>query len=158
MTLLAPRSPSPRLAKTGVVGGIALVVLLAYAVPFLGFVASLTLPLLTHLARRHLWPEASSARSLLWSLLAWVGLWLPGVVGFFTTGDGVSTTWLMLPLCAPTGLGAVLLPALAAAATCLAGLYGATVTRTGWTWVLAAWLAPWTHFLVFALLPHEFVC
>jgi len=95
--------------------------------------------------------------------VAWAGLWLPGVIGFLAQGFyassvEVSTTWLLLPLCAPTGLSAVLLPALAAAVTCLAGMYVAAVSRNGWAWVITAWLAPWVHFLVFSQLPHEFFC
>lgn len=163
MSLLLPRNPSTRVAQAGVVGGAALLVFIAYTVPPFGLLASLGLPYLTHTARRQLWPEASTTRSLVWSLLAWAGLWLPGVIGFLAQGFyassvEVSTTWLLLPLCAPTGLSAVLLPALAAAVTCLAGLYVAAVSRNGWAWVITAWLAPLVHFLVFSQLPHEFFC
>lgn len=145
------------------IAGIAILVLVAYAAPFFGLVASLCIPFVTHMFRRHLWPEASNIHSISWSLLAWVGLWLPAVVGFITPGffaDGVdvSTSWLIIPLCAPTALSAVVVPALAATVTCLAGLLGAVVTRRGWLWVVAAWLAPWVHYLVFLQLPHEFLC
>ena len=147
--------------------GIATLVFIAYALPFFGLLISLLLPFVTHTARPHLWPAAPTARSLAWSALAWVGLWLPGLVTLFTPvlggteGDGgfePSTLWLVLPLCAPDSLAAVLLPALAAAATCLAGLLGAVATRRGWAWVAAAWLAPWVHQLVTAQIPHEFFC
>ena len=163
MTLFLPRNPSARLAQTGLVFGIAMLVLIAYAMPFVGLLTSLCLPFVTHTSRRHLWPEASNTYSIVWSLLAWAGLWLPGLVDFFTpafyaAGVEVSTTWLIIPLCGPTGLSAVLVPALAAAVTCLAGLLGAVVTRRGWSWVVAAWLAPWVHYLVFSQLPHEFFC
>ncbi|MBA2560617.1 MAG: hypothetical protein H0V07_12185 [Propionibacteriales bacterium] len=163
MTLFLPRHPSARSARTGVVFGIAVLVLIAYAVPFFGLLASLCLPFVTHTSRRHLWPEASNTYSIVWSLLAWAGLWLPGLVDFFTpafdaAGMEVSTTWLIIPLCAQTGLSAVLVPALAAAVTCLAGLLGAVVTRRGWSWVVASWVAPWVHYLVLSQLPHEFFC
>ena len=147
--------------------GIAGLVFVAYAVPFLGFLASLCLPFVTHKARRWLWPEATSGLSIAWSVMAGVGLWLPGLLSLFTPmlagseeggGFEASTLWLVMPLCAPDNLAAVLLPALAAAVTCLAGLLGAVATRRGWPWVAAAWLAPWVHQLVFTQFPHEFIC
>ena len=73
-------------------------------------------------------------------------------------GVEASTLWLILPLCAPDGLKALLLPAVAAALTCLAGLAGAIAARRGWLWVGAAWLAPWVHQLVFSQIPNEFFC
>lgn len=144
-----------------------MLVFIAYALPFFGFFASMCVPLLTHAARRYLWPETPSAYSIAWSVMAWVGLWLPAVLSFFTPalagpeeggGFEVSTMWLVIPLCAPDSLNALLLPALAAAVTCLAGLLGTVATRRGWPWLAAAWLAPWVHHLVFAQIPHEFVC
>lgn len=162
MARLLPRNRSARLAQTRVVLGVTMLVLIAYAIPVVGLLASMLLPLVTHKARRYLWPEASNTHSIVWSLLAWAGLWLPGLVDFFTaafsaTGVEVSTAWLILPLCGPTG-PAVPIPALAAAVTCLAGLLGTVVTGRGWSWVIAAWLAPWVHLLVFSWLPHEFIC
>ena len=162
--MTTPRQrPSARQARSGVAFGIAALVLVGYATPLLGPLVCLGLPFLTHSLRRRLWPEASIGRSIAWSLLAWVGLWLPGLVGLFTqvfspAGVEVSTSWLLIPLCAPQNIGAVLLPAMAAALTCLAGLMGAVRTRRGWWWVAAAWLAPWVHSLVFSRLPHEFFC
>lgn len=143
--------------------GIALLVLIAYALPFFGFLASLCLPFVTQTYRRHLWSKASSTYSMAWSLLAWAGLWLPGLVHFFTpafyeVGVEVSIAWLIIPLCEPIGLNAVLVPASAAAVTCLVGLLGAVATRHAWPWVAAAWLAPWVHYLVFSQIPHEFLC
>lgn len=167
MTLSLPRNPSARLARAGVIFGLAMLVLIAYALPFFGLLASLCLPFVTHASRRHLWPDASNTHSITWSLLAWVGLWLPGLLSVFTPvfagseGDGgleVSTVWLVIPLCAPDSLNAVLLPALAAAVTCLAGLLVTVAARWGWPWVAAAWLAPWVHYLVFTQIPHEFFC
>lgn len=163
MTITLPRDPAARLAQTAAAFGIAVLVFVAYAMPLIGFLASLCLPFATHTLRRYLWPEASNAHSVVWSLLAWAGLWLPGLVGIFTpalsgAGVDVSTTWLIIPLCAPTSVSAVLVPALAAALTCLVGLLGAVEVRRGWLWVVAAWLAPWVHYLVFSQLPQEFFC
>ncbi len=146
--------------------GIAVVVFLAYALPLLGFLASLSLPFLTHAARRHLWPEARPASSIAWSLMGWAGLWAPALLGLVAGmvtapedgGSAVSTMWLVIPLCTPDGLLAVLLPALAAAVTCLAGLLGAVATRCGWTWVAAAWIAPLAHDLVLNQISHNFLC
>lgn len=166
MTLSLLRNPSARMARTGVVLGIAVLVLFAYALPFLGFLASLCIPVVTHKARRYLWPATLRNQSIAWSVVAWAGLWLSGLVSIFapvlsgSEGGGLeaSTLWLVMPLCAPDNLGAVLLPALAAAVTCLAGLLGAVATRRAWPWVAAAWLAPWVHQLVFVQMPHEFIC
>jgi hypothetical protein len=167
MTFFVLRTRSPRLAWTGVPCGVAVLVFVAYALPFFGFLASLALPCITHAARRYLWPEASGTQSIIWSLMAWAGLWLPALLGIFALvtagsemvgGLTVSTMWLVMPLCAPDNLNALLLPALAAAVTCLAGLLGAAATRRGWTWVAAAWLAPWMHYLISAQIPHEFFC
>lgn len=157
------RNPSAHLAQTGAAFGVAMVVFIAYSMPLIGFLASLCLPFATHTLRRYLWPEASNAHSMSWSVLAWAGLWLPGLVGIFTSafndaGVDISTTWLIIPLCAPTGISTVLVPALAAAVTCLVGLLAAAKTRRGWLWVVAAWLTPWVHYLVFSELPHEFFC
>ena len=163
MTFSLPRNPTPSAARAGVLFGITMLVLIAYGLPFFGLLASLCVPLATHASRRHLWPEASTTSSLVWSLTAWAGLWLPGLVDLFTpafhaAGVEVSTTWLIIPLCAPSELSAVLLPALAAAVTCLAGLLGAVATRRGWPWVVAAWLAPWVHYLTLSWIPHHFFC
>lgn len=167
MTLSVMPTKPPRLAWTGVSCGIAVVVFVAYATPFVGFLASMSLPFVTHTARRHLWPEASPARSIIWSLMAWIGLWLPALVSLVVlvsigseVGDGfeISTMWLVMPLCAPDTLNALLLPAAAAAVTCLAGLLGAAATRSGWLWIAAAWVAPWVHFLISTQIPHGFFC
>lgn len=167
MTFSLSLDRSARPARMGVVLGIAALVLMTYAMPILGLLASVCVPLVTHRCRRHLWPDASFRQSLVWSLLAWVGLWLPGLLGFLTTvfagsvgdlGSGISTVWLVLPLCAPDSLNAVLLPALAASATCLVGLLSTVATRRGWLWVAAAWLAPWVHQLAFSQIHVDFFC
>ncbi len=167
MTFFVLRTRSPRLARAGVPCGIAVLVFTAYALPLIGFLASLSLPFVTHAARRYLWPETSRAHSIVWSLMAWVGLWLPALLSLFAlvstgtevvVGPRVSTMWLVMPLCAPDNLNALMLPALMAAVFCLAGLLCAAATRRAWPWVAAAWLAPWVHYLVFSQIPHEFFC
>ena len=167
MTPFLLSNPSARFTRPGVLFGIAMLVFVAYALPFLGLLVSLALPFVTHTARGYLWPDAPSGHSITWSLMAWAGLWLPSLLSIFTQvfagsegGGGleVSTLWLVMPLCAPDSLNAVILPALAAAATSLAGLLGAVTTRRAWPWIVAAWLAPWVHQLVSAQIPHEFFC
>jgi hypothetical protein len=167
MTPSLLRNPPARLAQAALLCGITMLVFIAYALPFFGFLASLWLPFVTHKARRYLWPGTSRDKSIAWSVMAWAGLWASGVLSLFSPvlagpeeggGFEASTMWLVIPLCAPDGLSAVLLPALAAAMTCLVGLLGVVATRRGWLWVAAAWLASGVHFLVFAQIPHEFVC
>ncbi|MGL5808933.1 MAG: hypothetical protein ACRCYQ_03210 [Nocardioides sp.] len=165
MTLPTLPTPSARAARTEVLCCIAALVFVSYAVPFFGPLASLSLPFATHAARRHLWPQASRGYSVAWSVMAWAGLWLSGLLGALAVSAGpeggqfeTSTLWLVVPLCAPDNLTAVLLPAVAAAAISAAGLFGALATRCGWLWVAAAWLAPWVHYLVFTQIPHQFVC
>ena len=167
MTPSPLRTQPARLAQAGLLCGVAMMVFIAYALPVFGFLASMGLPFMTHKARRYLWPQTSRGSSLAWSVMAWAGLWVSGLLSTFATvldgpGEGggfeVSTQWLVIALCAPDSLNAVLLPALAAAVTCLAGLLGAVTTRHAWPWVAAAWLAPWVHYLVFAQIPNEFFC
>jgi hypothetical protein len=106
---------------------------------------------------------------LIWSLIAWLGLWLRGLLSVFTPvfagsaaeGDSFepSIVWLVIPLCTPDSLTAVLLPALAVAVTCFAGLLGTVTTRRAWPWVATAWLAPWVHHAVFSqTAAHGWVC
>ena len=161
-TPATPAAPTTR-ARAGVVAGAVLLVLLTYAAPFYGVALSLTLPLLTHARRRYLWPSASRRASLLCSLLAWLGLWLPAVVDFTTplfydAGIQLSTSWLLIPLCAPDRLAAWFVPAAAAAVVGALGLAGAMARGHPWPWLAAAWLAPWAHLAVFSLMSTEFVC
>ncbi len=44
LTTMLPRNPSARLAQTGAAFGIATVVFIAYAMPLIGFLASLCFP------------------------------------------------------------------------------------------------------------------
>ena len=167
MTLSLLRNPPARVARAGVLLGVMMLVFIAYALPFFGLFASLGIPFVTHSSRRSLWPQASDTSSKAWSVLAWAGLWLPALLSFFTTvfagseeGGGLeaSTLWLVMPLCAPDSLNALLLPAVAAAVTCLAALSGAVATGRGWLWVAAAWLAPWVHQLAYSQVPNDFFC
>ena len=157
-----PAAPATR-ARAGIFTGVVLLVLLTYAAPFYGVTLSLILPFLTHAKRRHLWPSTSRRTSLLCSLLAWVGLWLPAVVDFTTplfyeAGVQISTSWLIIPLCGPDSLTAWFVPAAAAAVVCALGLAGAMAHGRPWPWLAAAWLAPWAHLAVFSLMSTEFVC
>lgn len=149
--------------RSVVVLGIATLVAIAYAVPFYGFPISLCIPVVTHKARHHLWPDASKTASKRLSIAAWVGLWMPALLDlltpvFYNAGMEVSTTWLIIPLCGAVGRNVVVLPALAAGVTCLAGALATVVTRRAGFWVAAAWLAPWMHYAVFTQIPHEYVC
>jgi hypothetical protein len=149
--------------SAAVVALIAAVAGCAYAIPLIGLPLSLILPLLTHRLRRYLWSPVPSRSSLIWSLVAWAGLWWPALLGLFTpllswAGIEISTSWLIIPLCGPDNLAAVIVPALAAAVVCALGAAGASVIRHPWPWVLTAWLAPWAHQLTLALLPHEMIC
>jgi hypothetical protein len=83
-----------------------------YAVPFLGFPLSLGLPVLTYRVRQFLWPSVTDRTSRVCSFLAWVGLWLPALVDFFTpwfyaNGVEISTSWLIIPLAGPDSIDAV---------------------------------------------------
>ena len=163
MTTSRALAPPNTGARAGTFAGVVFLALLTYAVPFFGVFLSLALPFVTHLGRRHLWPAASRGTSLLCSLLAWVGLWLPGILDFSTplfydAGLQISTSWLLLPLCGPDGRTAWYLPAAAAAAVCALGLAGAMAHRRPWAWLAAAWLAPWAHWAVLTLMSTEYVC
>lgn len=151
------------MARAGVFAGAVLLALLTYAAPFYGVALSLALPVVTHLGRRHLWPDACRRTSLVCSLLAWVGLWLPAIVDFSTplfynAGIQISTSWLLIPLCGPDSRAAWFVPAAAAATVCALGLAVAMAQRRPWAWLAAAWLAPWAHYAVLSLMSTEFIC
>ncbi len=159
--------PSGRTVRPGTVVAISLMIALAYAIPLIGPVASLALPFALHAWRRQLWPDASGRSSRAWACAAWVGLWTPAllfltavlVTGEDVAGADVSTAWLLLPLCAPSGLDAVLLPALVAGGTVLLAVLAGATSRGGGRWVVAgAWLAPWAHHLVLTQTGQGFVC
>ena len=71
------------------------------------------------------------------------GLWLPALLAVATSGQlgSASTTWLLLPLCAPVG-AALAVPAVSAVAVYLIGTTVGVIFRTPWPWVLGAWTAP----------------
>ncbi len=95
-----------------------------------------------------------------------MGLWVPAAltfapgVGATEADDGLeaSTAWLILPLCGPDGISAVLVPAVAAAVVALGGLVAAATSRKAWPWLVAAWLAPWVHHAVFGQLSAAYTC
>lgn len=166
--IAAPTEPrSAPLAAVGPALALTVAVGLAYGLPFYGWLASFVIPLVAHDRRRVLWPDTRERTSRRATLLAWAGLWAPALVTLFVpvpegSGEGgwveASTVWLVLPLCGPGSSAAIVLPALAAAGVALGGLLGSAATRRVWPWVLAAWLAPWAHHLVFAGLEPTFVC
>ena len=144
-----------------ILASMAAVATATYAVPFYGFPLSVALPVLTHQARQRLWPTVSPRTSLVCSVLAWVGLWLPAMLDFFTplfyaNDIGISTSWLIIPLVGPDSAAAVLWPASAATGVMGLGLVVTMVIRRPWPWVLAAWVAPWAHQWVLSLVPHQF--
>jgi hypothetical protein len=137
---------------------------LSYGVPFFGLPISLCLPALTVIFREQLWSGVPLSHSVACSVVAWIGLWWPGITHILTGSNlgmstEISTSWLIIPLCGPLGGGTVIIPALAAAAICGAGLAAAIAKHQPWLWALAAWLAPWIHHLTLTLLPnHQFIC
>jgi len=155
------------MARPGILSGLTLLVLVSFAVPVFGSLLSLVLPVTTHAARHLLWRRTSDAASSAWSWIAWAGLWWPGVLSIVAPFDGsdgegggmvLSTLWLVIPLCGPVSLAAVLLPALAVAVTSLVGLLAATATHRVWPWVTALWSAPWVHHAVYSVVGPEYIC
>ncbi len=116
---------------------------LAFTVPFVGFVASLLLPFLAARSRSLLWPRTSPMAGHLAAVLAVIGLWLPAVLAVASYGElgSAATTWLILPLCAPAG-AALVVPAVLAVAAYLIGTTVGVILRTPWAWVIGAWAAP----------------
>jgi hypothetical protein len=163
--LMTP-SPSPTLllerrSWLGVPWNIPMLVLIYFAVPFVGVGVSVGIPLATHLDRHRLWPETSRTSSSAWSFLAWVGLLWPGVLSVFNVLPGgmqVATMWLLIPLCGPNSILAFVLPTLAAVVVSFVGLLGSVAMRRPWAWVAALWLAPWVYHLVMSLLGPVWAC
>ncbi len=116
---------------------------LAFTVPFVGFVASLLLPFLAARHRSRLWPGTSPAKGHLAGALVVTGLWLNALLAVVSLGrlGSDATTWLLLPLCAPAG-AALVVPAALAVVAYLTGLTVGVVLRTPWPWVVGAWAAP----------------
>ena len=126
-------------------GAAALAVLgvLAFTIPLFGFLASLLMPLLAARVRRRLWPRTSPIVGHLCAVLAVIGLWLPALLAVVSSGrvGSHAATWLIIPLCAPSG-ASLLVPALLAVAAYLVGLTVSVIIRNPWPWVLGAWAAP----------------
>jgi hypothetical protein len=86
-------------------------VLLVYCVPFFGFLISFAVLIALVVMRRDLWGAAGPRIALL-AVLVWVGLWLPAITYIPTawyltlTGRELSTSWLALPLWAPSPIAA----------------------------------------------------
>jgi hypothetical protein len=128
-------------------------VAVAYGIPFLGFwLSPLMILLIAIYLRGVLWPTATRSDAVRAGVLAVIGLWLPAVL------TEASTRWLIMPLCGPMELVALVLPAATAVLVVAAGVTLSAVQRTPWFWVVAMWLAPWAHMAVFSVLSPEIVC
>ena len=131
------------IGRTGSAVLLALPGFLAFTLPPVGFLTSLVLPLFAARVRSRLWPGCSPGTSHVCAGLVVAGLWLPAVVFLLSSsqvGSG-ATIWLIVPLCAPSGV-ALWVPALLATAAYLTGLAVSSVVRHPWPWVLGAWIAP----------------
>lgn len=141
MTVVSSRSRT--VGRAALLG---LPVLVAFSIPLLGFLASLILvPLAVFRLRSSLWSRTSRLAATGWSVLALAGLWFPALLPFASQGAvsfGGSLVWLLIPLCTPVGLAAVLVPALAATAVGLAGAAAGLRTRRPWPWVAGLWVSP----------------
>lgn len=137
------------LSTVGRIVLLAIPVLVAFSIPVVGFLASLILlPLAAYLVRRALWPLTSRRATAGWSVLALVGLWLPALLPLLSQGGialGGSVVWLLIPLCVPAGLAAVMVPALAATVISLAGAAASVRTGHPWPWVVGAWVSPFAY-------------
>lgn len=122
---------------------LALLGLLAFTLPVVGFVTSLLLPFFAARSRSRLWPGTSPIMGQVAAALAVTGLWLPAVLAVTTSGQlgSAATTWVLIPLCAPAG-AALVVPAVSAVAVYLVGTTVGVILRTPWPWVLGAWTAP----------------
>lgn len=127
---------------------------LAFTLPLVGFVTSLLLPFFSARSRSRLWPGTSPFMGHVAAALAVTGLWLPAMLAVATSGQlgSASTTWLLIPLCAPVG-AALAVPAVSAVAVYLIGTAVGVIFRTPWPWVLGAWTAP----LAYAAASHWLV-
>lgn len=115
-------------------------VVMAFVVPPVGFLFSLSLPVLVGNVRSRVWPHTSAAAAQVWSALALFGLWSPAVLAL--TSDGrigfESNAWLLIPLCAPSG-AALVVPAVTATAVYLCGLTVSLARHRPWPWMLGTW-------------------
>lgn len=142
-------SPTAPTRTAGSIVLLAIPVFLAFSIPLLGVVASLLLlPLIAHRVRLRLWPRSPARSTVAWSALALIGLWLPALLSLFSQGAiplGGPTVWLLIPLCAPGQLSTLIVPALAATVSVLAGAGISTLARHPWPWVVGAWAAPMAY-------------
>ncbi|WP_026818659.1 hypothetical protein [Arthrobacter castelli] len=133
----------------GRVALLSLPALVAFSIPLLGFVASLILvPLAAYRVRPTLWPRTSRLAAASWSALALAGLWFPALLALLSQGAvllGGSVVWLLIPLCTPVGLTAVMVPAAAATAVGLAGAMASLRTPRPWPWVVGLWVSPFAY-------------
>jgi len=99
-----PPEPPSTPATVGAIALVAAIVGVGYGVPFFGPLISFTVPMITHGFRRQLWGAVSRPTSLRSSILAWVGLWLPGFLSlvtqpFYPINLNSSTGWLITRDC-----------------------------------------------------------
>lgn len=137
---------------------LAVPVVLAFTVPPFGFFASFSLPVLAARVRSRLWPRISPVTGYVFAALALTGLWLPALLALVSNGriGFESTTWLVIPLCAPSG-AALLVPAALAILTYLSGLAWSLISRSPWPWVLGTWGAPVAYWAATSWLV-DFLC
>ncbi len=129
-------------------GAIALAVpgILAFSLPLVGFLASLLLPWLAAGRRSRLWHSTHRSAGHFYAGLTLAGLWLPALLAVASQGRLGSTaaTWLLIPLCAPSG-AALIVPTALAAVVYLGGLSASVGIRRPWPWALGAWAASLTY-------------
>ena len=133
-------------------------VVLALTVPPFGFLASFSLPVLAARVRSRLWPRTSRATGHVYAALALTGLWLPALLALVSNGriGFESTTWLVIPLCAPLG-AALVVPAALAILTYSVGLICSFMSGSPWAWVCGTWGAPVAYWAATSLLV-DFSC
>lgn len=86
------------------------------------------------------------------------GLWLPALLALVSNGriGFESTTWLVIPLCAPLG-AALVVPAALAILTYSVGLICSFMSGSPWAWVCGTWGAPVAYWAATSLLV-DFSC
>ena len=137
------QTASPRMVQARGVAALAVPGVLAFTIPLFGFLTSLLLPLFAARVRPRLWPRTSPFIGHLCAALVVIGLWLPALLAVVSLGrvGSDAATWLIIPLCAPSGV-ALLVPAALAVAAYLVGLAVSDILKNPWPWVLGAWTAP----------------
>ena len=94
----------------------------------------------------------------MYAALALTGLWLPALLALVSNGriGFESTTWLVIPLCAPLG-AALVVPAALAILTYSVGLICSFMSGSPWAWVCGTWGAPVAYWAATSLLV-DFSC